>query len=51
MEPYADVAQMGMSVVTVAERDPTRQRTLPESIAGEVWRRRDDMTAETAYAG
>ena len=42
--PYADVPQMGMSVITVADGDADAAPDAAELIATAVWNRRNDLT-------
>lgn len=43
--PYADVAEMGMSVVVVTEADPAAAERLAATLARQVWARRAGFTA------
>ena len=41
--PYADVAEMGSSVIVVTDDDPALARQLADDLAREMWRRREDF--------
>lgn len=44
--PYADVPEMGMSVVVVTDGATTHAEELARALAESVWRRRDDFDAQ-----
>ena len=48
--PYADVPEMGMSVVVVTDNDPTAAKKHARALAGRVWQRRDEFDTTAASA-
>lgn len=48
--PYADVAEMGMAVVAIADDDPGLARTVATRMARLVWNARDEMTGPSPDA-
>ncbi|MCA1647943.1 MAG: M81 family metallopeptidase [Chloroflexi bacterium] len=44
--PYADVAEMGMSFLAVADGDPAAARTAARSLADSAWQRRADLQGQ-----
>lgn len=41
--PYADVAEMGSSVIIVTENQPSLAQTIADDVAGHMWGMRDDF--------
>lgn len=44
--PYADVREMGSSVITVTDDDPGLARELCQRLAGEMWRQRKNLVGQ-----
>ncbi len=44
--PYADVAEMGSSVIAIADGDAELARSAAEELASELWKRREDFVGQ-----
>ena len=44
--PYADVEEMGMSVITITDSDPVLARSVSENIGRAIWEVRDELVGD-----